>query len=144
MRKLLTLLCLLSLSIGICQTKEKQERNSKSNKSIKKPDEELKPYSDYVKSIKASQNKPTETMYSRDATNIVGTNTSYGKSKYDKEINWAADINPDHVEASLEKFRDEKRREEILLYIKIALSILGLIGLIYFAFKYFKSNKQSS
>jgi hypothetical protein len=78
--------------------------------------------------------------YSKQSSNNIHYNTGYGESKYDKDINWDADINPNDVKGSLEKFRTKKRNEEIIWYSKIALGLLFVFSITYFIFKFIKKN----
>lgn len=66
-----------------------------------------KTYDDYFdQPIK--HKSPISTMFHRNTSNIVGINTSYGKSKYDNTLNWGADVNED-VEGSLNEHRAQEQ-----------------------------------
>ena len=126
MRKLFIFLCLFFVSIGICQ-------------------KERKTFREIMKERQKTQDTNSALhKYSKESNNKTYYNTSYGSSKYDKEINLDADVNPNNVEKSLENFREEKRREEIQFYTIIVLSVLGCVGLIYFVFKFIGRKKHSS
>lgn len=65
-----------------------------------------------------------------------GENTGLGKSKYDKDVNWDADIDKNNTQASLNTFRAEKKqKEEGVIFQSIAVvvgAILLLFLLLYF------------
>ena len=73
-----------------------------------------KTYDDYFKDRDAknknTQTKPDppSTMFGRNTSGVLGVNTDYGESKYDKDINWDADIDKNDIEGSLKKYRDAR------------------------------------
>ncbi|HEX8577677.1 MAG TPA: hypothetical protein VF677_15430 [Flavobacterium sp.] len=89
----------------------------------------------------ATKSKDTNSQYkeyAKESSNKIHYNTGFGESKYDKEINWDTDIDPNNVKESIEKFRDKKRREEILFYAKIVLSIIVILLVAFFISKAIK------
>jgi len=74
-----------------------------------------KTYDDYFKdresNNKPSQNKinPTSTMFGRNTSGVLATNTDYGNSIYDKNLNWGADIDESNINKSLNEHRAEQQ-----------------------------------
>jgi hypothetical protein len=74
-----------------------------------------KTYDDYFKDRDKKngtvQNKPNPTsgMFSRNTSGVLATNTDYGNSKYDKNLNWGADINQNDISGSLNEFRSKEQ-----------------------------------
>jgi len=70
-----------------------------------------KTYDDYFKDRDKkngnTQNKPdpTSTMFRRNTSGVLATNTDYGNSVYDENLNWGADIDPNDIKGSLNEFR---------------------------------------
>lgn len=70
-----------------------------------------KTYDDYFKDRDKKngniQNKPdpTSTMFRRNTSGVLATNTDYGNSVYDDNLNWGADIDNNDVKGSLNEFR---------------------------------------
>lgn len=96
-----------------------------------------KTYDDYFKDRDA-KNKNTRTtpdqtskMFNKNTSGVLGVNTDYGESKYDKDINWDADIDKNNIEDSLKKYRDARWEEEWEVYRNIGLGILFLIIIIF-------------
>jgi len=95
-----------------------------------------KTYDDYFKDRDAenknTQTKPDppSTMFGRNTSGVLGVNTDYGESKYDKDINWDADIDKNDIKGSLKKYRDARWEEEWGSYRNIGMGILFLIIII--------------
>lgn len=95
-----------------------------------------KTYDDYFKDRDAknknTQTKPDapSTMFSRNTSGVLGVNTDYGESKYDKDINWNADIDENDISGSIKKYREARWEEEWGSYRNIGLGILFLIIII--------------
>ena len=75
-----------------------------------------KTYDDYFKDRDRENNtttqsdpSPTSTMFARNTSGVLGVNTNYGKSVYDKDLNWGADINAEDVEGSINENRAQKQ-----------------------------------
>lgn len=73
----------------------------------------------YAESTGAKHNvkDPFANTFNRNTSSLVGTNTGYGKSKYDRSIQWAEDINPNDVTGSINEHRAQEQ------------SALGQVGL---------------
>lgn len=95
-----------------------------------------KTYDDYFKDRDAKNKNtqttpdPTSKLFDRNTSGVLADNTDYGESKYDKDINWDADIDKNDVEGSLKKYRDARWEEEWGVYRNIGLGILFLIIII--------------
>ena len=74
-----------------------------------------KTYDDYFKDRaeknKTFQNKvnPTSTMFGRNTSGVLATNTDYGKSVYDENLNWGSDINPNDIQGSINEYRSQQQ-----------------------------------
>ena len=79
----------------------------------------------------------TYKSYSEASNNSVHYNTGNVESKYDKKINLDADIDENKVNESLNKFREEKRKDEIYFYLKNILLISSLIVFCYLGYLLF-------
>ena len=74
-----------------------------------------KTYDDYFKDRDAKNNNtqikldPTSTMFSRNTSGVLATNTDYGNSIYDENLNWGADVNSDDVKSSINEHRAQNQ-----------------------------------
>jgi len=70
-----------------------------------------KTYNDYFKDRDKKNNttqskpNPTSTMFGRNTSGVLATNTDYGNSVYDENLNWGADINSEDIQGSLNEYR---------------------------------------
>ncbi|WP_281227598.1 hypothetical protein [Flavobacterium aquiphilum] len=105
-----------------------------------------KTYDDYFKDRDANNNQtkldPTSTMSGRNTSGVLGVNTDYGDSKYDKDINWDADIDENDIQGSLNKYRDTRWEEEWGVYRNVGL-ILFLFIVIIFIYRLLKSDENT-
>lgn len=107
-----------------------------------------KTYDDYFKDRDAknknTQTKPDppSTMFGRNTSGVLGVNTDYGESKYDKDINWDADIDKNDIEGSLKKYRDARWEEEWGVYRNVGLILLLFIVII-FIYRLLKSDDNT-
>jgi len=81
-------------------------------------------------------NNPYSTI--NNSKTSVHYNTDIGSSKYDKSIRWGIDINEKNVQKSLNEYRERKRTEEIIFYLKIFLSLIGFVFLAIVLYKVVK------
>jgi hypothetical protein len=58
------------------------------------------------------------------------SNTDFGSSKYDKDINWSTDIDENNVQRSLDRYREGRRETDFKNYSYIILKILFIIFII--------------
>ena len=115
-----------------------QKQNTPIRTPVNKPNTPngRKTYDDYFKDRDAKNKNtqttpdPTSKMFDRNTSGVLGVNTDYGESKYDKDINWAYDVNPNDIKGSLKKYRDARWEEEWGVYRNIGLGILFLIIII--------------
>jgi hypothetical protein len=75
------------------------------------PNKKLKPYNSYFEDNTNESKKKSSMgdMFHRNSSSILGTNTSYGKSVYDKNLNWGADVKQDDIEGSLNEHRAQEQ-----------------------------------
>lgn len=80
--------------------------------------------------------------YLNESENKTFRSNTIGKSKYDKDINWNADIDENDIEGSLKKYRDARWEEEWGVYRNVGL-ILLLFFVIIFIYKLLKSDRNT-
>ena len=91
--------------------------------------------------IKDSNKEPTSmSEYAKTSSNNRYYNTDVGSSKYDSEINWATDINTDDVQGSLNKFRQQKQKEDFDFYVKCGLIVACIAGFSFLLYNIFYSD----
>ncbi|RTY89997.1 hypothetical protein EKM01_12875 [Flavobacterium sp. RSP46] len=99
---------------------------------------EDKTYDDFFKAHEALSKNPNA-AYGKGRINAPqaplfrGENTGLGNSKYDKDIIWDADIDPNDVQGSIKRFRDGKRQEEaavVAKYVGIGIAFILLVFLL--------------
>jgi hypothetical protein len=118
MNKIIYIL-ILTFAIGNSQTQ--------SQDSIK--NEEL--YKRALEIIKRDSSEVDNSIYSEMTSIYHNTNnTDFGSSKYDKDINWAASIDENDVQGSLDKYRAYRREEDFKVIGYIVLKVIGVISLI--------------
>jgi hypothetical protein len=59
--------------------------------------------------LKVNPNDPMNAIYNASSTSLLGTNTGFGESKYDKSLNWFADVNANDVEGSINENRAQQQ-----------------------------------
>ncbi|RTY96047.1 hypothetical protein [Flavobacterium sp. GT3R68] len=73
----------------------------------------------------------TSTQTTSNYSNNQYYNTDLGSSKYDSEIKWNGDINPNDVQGSLNRFRQQKWEEEWGVYRNIGIGVVFLLIIIF-------------
>jgi hypothetical protein len=59
--------------------------------------------------LKVNPNDPMNAVYNATSTSLLGTNTGFGESKYDKGLNWFADVNANDVKGSINENRAQQQ-----------------------------------
>lgn len=131
-KKIILILILISTNIILSQEKIEKKTYDDANEA----------FNDIV--IKGNEpDTGFSSLGSAAASTYRGENTGLGDSKYDKDIIWDADIDPNDVQGSIKRFREGKRQEEAAVVAKyVGIGILFI--LLVFLLRYFiiRDNKD--
>jgi hypothetical protein len=107
------------------------------------PNHRLTPM-EIAREIQNPNRKPTAMdAYAKASNNNRYYNTDVGASKSDSEINWATDINTDDVQGSLNKFRQQKQKEDFDFYVKCGLIVACIAGFSFLLYNIFYSDENN-
>lgn len=123
-KKIILILILISTNIILSQEKIKKKTYDDASEAFNE--------------IVIKGNEPDSgfsSLGSAAASTYRGENTGLGDSKYDKDIIWDADIDPNDVQGSIKIFRDGKQQEEDTInarFIGIVITVILFIFLLFY------------